>query len=89
VAHRVTAVPPERAGELEYDLVVANILARTLIDLAPLLRARLRPGGRLVLCGILEDQAATVGEAYRAGVLLGPAEQEQEWVLLQGVRRSD
>ncbi|WP_129794076.1 50S ribosomal protein L11 methyltransferase [Sphingosinicella sp. CPCC 101087] len=48
-----------------YDLVVANILAGPLIDLAPGLAGALAPGGRLILAGLLEHQAARVTAAYR------------------------
>ena len=41
-----------------FDLVLANILAQPLIELAPRLAAHCRPGGALVLAGLLERQAA-------------------------------
>jgi ribosomal protein L11 methyltransferase len=64
VADRLTvlgadAPPPEPA-----DVVVANILAGTLIELAPQIEAMVRPGGRLALSGILAEQASDVGAAY-------------------------
>ena len=52
------------AGEAPFDVIVANILAAPLIELAPRIIGLLRPGGRLVLSGILEDQAAAVAAAY-------------------------
>lgn len=51
---------PQRAA-----LVLANILAQPLIELAPLLSDRVEPGGQLVLSGILPEQAASVAAAYR------------------------
>lgn len=51
-------------GEASFDVIVANILAAPLIELAPRIAGLLRPGGRLVLSGILEDQAAAVAAAY-------------------------
>jgi ribosomal protein L11 methyltransferase len=51
-------------GEAPFDVIVANILAAPLIELAPRIVGLLRPGGRLVLSGILEDQAAAVAAAY-------------------------
>ncbi len=48
-----------------YDLIVANILAGPLIDLAPSLVGALQPGGRLILAGLLDHQAARVASAYR------------------------
>jgi ribosomal protein L11 methyltransferase len=48
-----------------YDLIIANILAGPLTDLAPALAGALAPGGRLILAGLLERQAETVTRAYR------------------------
>ena len=49
-----------------YDLIVANILAGTLGDLASGLTTRLGAGGRIVLSGILKNQAMVVLNRYRA-----------------------
>ena len=48
-----------------YDLIVANILAGPLIELAPSIAAALERGGRLILAGLLENQAGRVTAAYR------------------------
>ena len=48
-----------------YDLVIANILAAPLIDLAPSVAAALQAGGRLILAGLLDSQAEKVAAAYR------------------------
>jgi len=48
-----------------YDLIIANILAGPLIELAPSLAGALQPGGRLVLAGLLDHQAEKVAAAYR------------------------
>jgi ribosomal protein L11 methyltransferase len=68
-------------------LVVANILARPLINLAPLLSKLTRRGGRLALSGILRDQADEVLAAYGAWYDFAEPRAEDEWVLLDGVRR--
>jgi ribosomal protein L11 methyltransferase len=49
-----------------FDVVLANILAAPLVELAPLLTASLVPGGHLVLSGILEEQVEEVSAAYHA-----------------------
>ncbi|TVV75067.1 50S ribosomal protein L11 methyltransferase [Sphingomonas solaris] len=48
-----------------YDLIVANILAGPLIELAPVLGGALAPGGSLILAGLLDTQADAVTAAYR------------------------
>lgn len=66
-----------------FDVVVANILATPLIDLAPTFSRSLRRGGSLVLAGILDHQASQVMQAY-PGVKFGPTFAEDEWVCLAG-----
>ena len=56
--HRLKARAP-------YDLIIANILAGPLIELAPSIAAALEPGGRLILAGLLQSQADEVAAAYR------------------------
>jgi ribosomal protein L11 methyltransferase len=48
-----------------YDLIIANILAGPLIELAPDISGALAPGGRLILAGLLDPQAAGVIRAYQ------------------------
>lgn len=69
VAARIEPMLPETFETLEpdqcpADVILANILAGPLIELAPHLKSRLRPGGHLVLSGILPEQAGEVGAAY-------------------------
>jgi ribosomal protein L11 methyltransferase len=71
-----------------FDVVLANILTRPLIMLAPLLLARLRPGGRLVLSGILDRQAAEVVQAYASGAVMLQYGAPGEWVCLSGIRHA-
>lgn len=52
-----------------YELVVANLFANLLVELAPLLAARLAPGGRLIVSGLLESQEKDVRRALRAAGL--------------------
>lgn len=48
-----------------FDLVIANILAQPLIDLAPSVASAIAPGGTVLLAGLLAAQEATVVDAYR------------------------
>ena len=54
-----------------YDLIIANILAGPLIELAPALAGALAPGGRLILAGLLDRQAEAVPPAYRRQGMMG------------------
>ena len=69
------------------QIVVANILAHPLIVLAPLLAQLTAPGGRLALAGLLAEQIAGVGAAYREWFDLSAGEKEEGWVLLGGRRK--
>lgn len=57
--------PPERLAADPVDIVVANILAGPLVELAPRLTGLVKPGGRIVLSGLLEEQADEVAAAYQ------------------------
>jgi len=70
------------------DIVLANILAAPLIDLAPVLLCSLRPEGSLALSGILEEQADEVLDAYRADLTGVKLTSRDGWVFLQGQRAS-
>ena len=72
---------PDTATGL-YQVVLANILATPLQVLAPLLCARLAPGGHLVLSGILERQAQCLVDAYLPYCALSVADREDGWVLM-------
>jgi ribosomal protein L11 methyltransferase len=79
------AALPDRAHGT-YDLVLANILAAPLRLLAPVLSSHVGVGGRLVLAGILERQAAELHEAYAPWIELDIADREDGWILLTGQR---
>ncbi len=70
-----------------FDLVLANILSGTLVELANILINHLKPGGHIVLSGILESQADTVIHAYAAAIEFQSPVILQDWVLLQGIKR--
>lgn len=83
----IRAVPAEALEPALYDVVVSNILAQPLIVLAPLLEARIAPGGRIALSGILESQAPEVLRAYSGRCDMKLASVQDHWALLEGRRR--
>ena len=76
---------------LPFDLVVANILANPLIELAPALTGLTQTGGMIVLSGILEHQVDAVMRAYPLMDFADPALEEDEhgaiWAALQARKR--
>lgn len=80
---------PLLAARAPYDLVIANILAGPLIELAPDFAAALVPGGNLLLAGLLETQENTVRAACRrAGFRLAARLVNGHWSILWLRRRA-
>lgn len=79
---------PEDAPEREYDYVIANILSGPLISLVETLATRTRSGGRILLSGILRDQADSVRETYQTWFDMDEPEFKGDWTRLTGTRRA-
>ena len=78
---------PDTAPQGQYDVVVANILTNPLRALAPLLANAARSGGRIVLSGILAEQAEEVMRIYAQWFDLNAPMIEDGWCCLSGVKR--
>lgn len=79
---------PDRLPNLQADLLIANILSVTLIELSQRIASTVKPAGTLVLSGILADQAETVMNAYANHFEMRSVLSEDGWVLLEGQRNS-
>ena len=71
-----------------FDILVANILQQPLMTLRGLFASLVRPGGRLALSGILEDQAQDVLEAYSGDFCSLEVSALDGWALITGVRKA-
>lgn len=80
-AVQLAAGLPDRASG-QYDTVLANILATPLKVLAPLLCRHVKPGGHLVLAGILSRQADELKAAYAPHARLEVSDEEDGWILM-------
>jgi ribosomal protein L11 methyltransferase len=78
---------PENFALSGADLVLANILAQPLIELAPVLTGCLRPGGALVLSGLLEEQRDEVAAAYAGSCRLSGSAGCDGWLRLDLQKR--
>ena len=89
IHNQVQATFHDAAGAIlqPAQIVVANILARPLIVLAPLLARLTAREGQLALAGMFSDQADEVAAAYRPWFEFAATEAEGSWVLLNGTRR--
>jgi len=84
VSRQIVCRTPEAYRENDADVLLANILAGPLVDLAPRLLGSLRSGGKIVLSGILEEQAEDVARVYRKSCGELEARVQQGWVRLYG-----
>lgn len=80
--------PPGALGNRKFDVIVANILANPLIELAGTLTQALESGGVLIMSGLLEAQAEEVMAAYPGLIFVPPVleadEQGANWARLEG-----
>jgi ribosomal protein L11 methyltransferase len=78
----------ELAAKIEdsvrYDILLANILSGTLIELGPNLDGLMRPGARMAITGILAEQAEAVCAAWSGWADMTVGDQIDGWVLLTG-----
>ena len=79
---------PENMPNITADIVLANILAGPLVELASKLADLTRFGGWVCLSGILEEQAEEVRRAYIPYFDLCPTEIKEGWVRIVGKRKS-
>jgi ribosomal protein L11 methyltransferase len=91
VAQDMLVVGSDREIQGIFDVVVANILAGPLIELAEVVITRLSSGGKLALSGILSEQVDAVQAAYAPWIEFDEPEYQsqanQTWARLSGIRR--
>lgn len=80
-------LPAAAPTDIVADVTLANILAEPLLGLAPLLSGLTRPGGALVLSGIITSQSPALRKRYNEWFELQPDQQEEGWICLTGQRR--
>ncbi len=86
VAKQLICCYPQSMPDLTVDVVVANILATPLIELAPKITKIIARGGKLALSGIMENQIADVQRAYSGQIQFEAPIFREGWVLLTGNR---
>ena len=77
-------VVPMLGADARYGIVMANILANPLQVLAPALVQRIRPGGQIVLSGVLSRQVDDVIATYSQWLTLSVWKESEGWVCLSG-----
>ncbi len=86
---RLVATAPDKLAGITADVLVANILAEPLIELAPVFADHLSAGAWLGVSGLLRHQAARVSSGYRRWFDLDERVDRDEWCLLTGHRRGE
>lgn len=84
----IAAYLPEDEPAATYPVVVANILASALDALAELLAARVAPGGRIALSGILHGQEDELLQRYAPWFGQLEAVQDGDWMRITGIRHA-
>lgn len=87
VTERIEVTLPGKKELPHCDLMLANILAGPLLELAPMFAELVKPGGHIVLSGILVSQADAVLARYQAWFEMDPVATEEDWVRLSGQRK--
>ena len=77
----------EQAVDEPVDIVLANILAKPLMQLAPMFARRLHAGGRIVLAGVLQSQADEVRSVYAPWFEFDDDGLQEDWARISGTRR--
>ncbi|MFI3247474.1 MAG: 50S ribosomal protein L11 methyltransferase, partial [Ferrimonas sp.] len=81
-------LPKDQPQDLQADVVVANILAGPLRELAPVISALVKPGGQLALSGLLQEQAEELRTIYSQWFTLNPTTIEGDWCRLDGQKHA-
>jgi ribosomal protein L11 methyltransferase len=88
VEDKVNCYLPEQFPAIKADIVVANILAKPLIEFSKQISDLVAPNGHLILSGILKNQANSVAMAYANIMQLNPAVEKEEWCRLDGCKKT-
>ncbi|OKP00101.1 50S ribosomal protein L11 methyltransferase [Xenorhabdus eapokensis] len=77
----------DQPKDLECDIVIANILAGPLRELAPVIGSLPKSGGLLGLSGVLASQAEGVAQAYDNEFIIDPIVEQEEWCRITGIKK--
>ena len=87
VASKIKTYLPEEFTPFEADIVLANILAKPLIELSGNISSLVQAQGQLVLSGILKEQAGSVSTAYQTKFSMNTAVIQDDWCRLDGLKK--
>ena len=83
-----TYLPRDAPSSVNADILVANILASTLVALSSTLCRMSKPQGQIILSGILQHQTGAVITAFQKEVDFDVPQQKEEWIALMGTKKT-
>ena len=86
VRDRIQSYLPEQFEASAVDIVLANILAKPLVELSSAISSLVNPAGMLILSGILIEQAQEVTDAYKSQFVVNEPTIQDDWCRLDGVK---
>lgn len=87
VEEKLELFMPEAMPAAQCDLLLANILANPLTELAEKMAHLVKTGGNIVLSGILMEQAEELQKIYAQWFDMAPITHREDWVRLEGVKK--
>jgi ribosomal protein L11 methyltransferase len=88
VEDKISVYLPNNQPNMQADIVLANILAVTLRELRSIITEYCKPGGKLVLSGILATQAEQINALYSEDFVMEPIAIEGEWARVSGQKKT-
>ncbi|MFT5838163.1 MAG: ribosomal protein L11 methyltransferase, partial [Flavobacteriales bacterium] len=87
IGDKIELYLPEHQPKLKADVVLANILAAPLRELRTVITSYCKTGGKLVLSGILDNQAQEINNLYSQDFDMESIEIDGEWARVSGVKK--
>lgn len=84
---KISILSPQDCPSVHYDVWIANILLRPLIELAPLFAKHIPSGKILLLSGLLDRQVEELLPHYEKDFILQKKLERDEWMLLKFLKR--
>ncbi|WP_026376199.1 50S ribosomal protein L11 methyltransferase [Aestuariibacter salexigens] len=88
VSEKISVFLPNAQPDMKADVVVANILASPLRELRSVITNYCKPGGQLILSGILVEQAEEIAALYASDFTIDDISHQGEWASVAGTRRT-
>lgn len=87
--NKIEVVEVDQLPQLQYDILLANILANPLMELAPKFASYVKPGGHIVISGFLQHQVDDLTDHYSKWFNINERYTRDDWLALAGTRLMD